>query len=277
MAELTNPDQWTRFYGTKVTFGRLNRWVNRSVIERELYDVMAESLPARPGTSVVEMGCANSDWLPYYWSDYGYSIYGIDYLEAGCRLAERKLEAAGCSEHRIFCGDFRDLHEKTGRQFDIVVSFGVIEHFEEPGELIATFRRYLRDGGLMITVCPNTAGHAMHLQKYVDKRIYDGHLRFGLDDLVEYHRHGGMETLRASHLGLMSLNNLDFSGYGRVGGLLKMLVKLVNGPLVALLYALKKLGLPLGDPRLSAALIVVARKPAAVDAKGVSGAQSDQS
>ena len=128
----------------------------------------------------------------------------------------------------------------------------------------------------MITVCPNTAGHAMHLQKYVDKRIYDGHLRFGLDDLVGYHRQGGMEPLRASHLGLMSLNNLDFSGYGRAGGLLKMLVKLVNGPLVALLYPLKKLGLPSGDPRLSAALIVVARKPAAAEATAA-GAGIDHS
>jgi SAM-dependent methyltransferase len=266
MADLTNPDQWTRFYGSKVSFGKLNRWVNRNIIERELYDVMSDVLPARPGASVIEMGCANSDWLPYYSSAYGYSIYGIDYLEQGCRLAQRKLEQSGCDDHRIFCGDFRDLHESIGQRFDLVVSFGVIEHFEDPGALIAAFRGYLREGGLMITVCPNTAGHAMQLQKHVDKRIYDGHLRFGLEELVKYHRQGGMEPIRANHLGLLSLNNLDFSGYGRAGGLMKMLVKLVNGPLVALLYGLKKLGLPAGDPRLSAALIVVARKPTAAAA-----------
>jgi hypothetical protein len=56
--------------------------------------------------------------------------------------------------------------------------------------------------------------------------------------------------------------------------LLKMLVKLVNGPIVALLYWLKKLGMPSGDPRLSAALIVVARKPAAADAAAAAAPRS---
>lgn len=263
MADLTRPEEWARFYGAKVSFGRLNRWVNRRIIERELYDQMAAVMPHGAGASLIEMGCANSDWLPYYWSTHGCSVYGIDYLEEGCRLAERKLEQSNCDTFSIFCGDFRELHETVGRRFDVLVSFGVIEHFEDPATLIAAFGGYLRENGLMITVCPNTAGFAMHMQKYVDKAVYDGHLRFDLEQLIDHHRRGGFEPVHASYLGFLSLNNLDFSGYRHTGSILKMLVKLTNGPLVAMCYVFQKLGLPAGNPRLYAAMMVAARKTAA--------------
>ena len=87
-------------------------------------------------------------------------------------------------------GDFRELQGEIGRRFDILVSFGVVEHFEDPASLIRAFGGHLREGGVMLTVCPNTAGAAMHLQKHVDKAVYDGHLRFDVDQLVDYGERG---------------------------------------------------------------------------------------
>jgi 2-polyprenyl-3-methyl-5-hydroxy-6-metoxy-1,4-benzoquinol methylase len=260
MTDLTKREEWARFYRAKTRFSGVNQWVNRNLIERELYDEMASVLDDSDSHSLIEMGCANSDWLPYFASKYNYPVAGIDYLQSGCRLAERKLEAEGHGGARIFCGDFRQLHDTAGRGYDVLVSFGVIEHFDEPGALLGEFAGYLRNGGLMITVCPNTAGHAMRLQKNIDRAVYDGHLRFDLDALVRYHEEGGMSVERARYIGFMSLNNLDFSGYKRLGIPLKMLVKLLNGPLVLGLYGLRRLGVPPGNPLLSGSMFVAARK-----------------
>src|SRR3954447_19350720 len=59
---------------------------------------------ARPGATPLEVGAANSIWLPYFARKYGYHVTGLDYSHNGCQLAEARLRSAGI-EGAIIEGD----------------------------------------------------------------------------------------------------------------------------------------------------------------------------
>jgi len=91
-----------------------------------------------------------------YSEKFGYSVYGVDFNEQGCLAAKSIL-----SDHNQFgniaCADF--LHFATGARgmFDIVVSFGFVEHFET-NEIVLAMNECLKPGGIVFAAVPNLQG-----------------------------------------------------------------------------------------------------------------------
>ena len=102
---------------------------------------------------ILEIGCAKGKQLIYFAREFGYDIYGVDYSLKGVELAEQNLNLAGVNGI-ILCEDiFRtSLKEES---FDIVYSMGLIEHFENPEEIIDIHIKLLKKGGTFIISMPN--------------------------------------------------------------------------------------------------------------------------
>ncbi len=71
------------------------------------------------------------------------------------------------------------------RPFDVIVCADVLEHLAEPERVLASVRRWLAPGGLLLVSVPNVANAAIRLSllagrfEYSDKGILDRtHLRF---------------------------------------------------------------------------------------------------
>ncbi len=260
MKGLTKKAQWHRYYKNKLCFDKIRRGINFRFFEKELLDIINRFIPKKK-LSLIEMGCGNSDWLPYLCSRYRCEVAGIDYLEDACHISRQKLSESSCSNYEIYCGDFAKLFDKIKKKFDFIVSFGVVEHFQTPGKILSIFSKYMIDNSLIVTVCPNTTGLSMALQKYIDREIYDGHYKFSLKEFIQYHKASGFEILYASYIGYMSFNNLDFSGHGKKGMILKALIKLMNWPVVYVAFLLKTMcGFRLQSKKLSGSMVVVAQK-----------------
>ncbi len=56
---------------------------------------------------VLEIGCANSIWLPFLAREAHADVAGVDFSERGCDLARQNLAAEGCGGS-IVCADFFD-------------------------------------------------------------------------------------------------------------------------------------------------------------------------
>jgi cyclopropane fatty-acyl-phospholipid synthase-like methyltransferase len=104
-------------------------------------------------TKLLEIGCARSAWLPYFAKEFGFKVYGVDYSELGCEQALQILSNEGM-EGEIVCSDFFSPPESMIGQFDVVVSFGVLEHFQDAQGCILAFSKYLKRNGIMITNIP---------------------------------------------------------------------------------------------------------------------------
>ena len=261
MKELSDKKRWEVFYKDKNLniFSLINSVVN-NFFKKELKKVFEDFIPHQGGLSLIELGCGNSDWLPYFCSKYRYEVYGVEYLNHACQLAEQKLKLNGCKSYQVYCGDFFELHKTIHFKFNILVSFGVVEHFDNLEYVIKISSYYLNKGGFIITVCPNTKGLAMSLQKYIDYKIYKSHKLFDLEYLIKCHKTNGYKIIFADYIEYESLNNLDFSNYGKIGKIVKMIIKLWNLPFVYTMFKLKKcFQLPLKN-QLSATMVVIAQK-----------------
>lgn len=173
---------------------------------------LAFSTVKTQGKKLLEIGCARSAWLPYFGKEFGFQIYGIDYSEIGCRQA-RQLLLREKIRGEIVCGDFFSPPESLIGKFDVVISFGVAEHFENPSLCLRAFTKFLKTGGLLITNIPNMLGLNGFLQKILNRSVFDIHIGLSRDDLAHAHRITGLRVISCnyflfSHFGMLNINNL---------------------------------------------------------------------
>lgn len=143
------------------------------------------------GKKIIEVGCGDSVYLPYFHKAFGLEITGIDYTDIGCKRAEQILSNAGV-KGTIIKADLFDLPENLLHQFDFVYSGGVIEHFEDTSHAIAQLKKLLKPGGYIITSIPNITGFNFFVLKYLNREVYDIHKIFSRQDFVQFHTSNGL-------------------------------------------------------------------------------------
>jgi SAM-dependent methyltransferase len=154
-----------------------------------------------PGIAVCEVGCADSIWVPYLIGR-GAEVTGLDYSEAGMRRLRESLLARGLSA-TLLGGDLLGEEPFVGRQFDVVYSLGLVEHFDSESRVVEALVRALRPGGILITVVPNLAGTWGALQRRLDRRVFDLHVVYRPADLDRIHAAAGLEAVaRAEYFGI---------------------------------------------------------------------------
>lgn len=150
----------------------LNHYIDRKF--HEFFCDTFRSIDTR-GKSLLEIGCGNSSWLPYFAREFGFCIWGLDYSEQGCEQERLKLAAEGVVGE-VVCADFFNPPALLLGAFDVVVSFGVVEHFDDTSACLAAFAKCLKPGGMLITNIPNMSGLIGKLQKLINRPVYDIHV-----------------------------------------------------------------------------------------------------
>lgn len=94
-------------------------------------------------TSVLDIGCG-AGLLTQFLSSYGHKVSGIDLSEKSLEIA-RKKDVQQKIDYRS--GNAAILPFKDG-QFDVVCAMDLLEHVENPEQVIAEASRVLKTGGL---------------------------------------------------------------------------------------------------------------------------------
>lgn len=225
----------------------------------ELTQLFKRHLPDGNGHRLLEMGCGGSKWLPWFAREMGYEVSGVDYSEGGCATARESL-AAFQVEGDIHCADFYHLSADFEKKFDVVSSFGVVEHFEPPTPLLKVFGNCLKPGGLLLTFVPNMAGLLGSLIKRLDRALYDTHVLFDLKQLGAYHEAAGLEVRFAAYTGWVDLQTAPVEKVGKLTGLIyKNVTYGVNRALLPAYRAFR--GFRPQSNWLCDSMMVVARRP----------------
>lgn len=200
----------------------------KNEINLRFHQLFSELLdPVRDaGKRLLEVGCARSIWLPYFATQHGLQVSGLDYSEEGCRQSEAVLAGAGV-QGEVSCADmFAPPPELIG-SFDFLVSFGVIEHFTDTAAAIAALSRFLKPGGVMITVIPNMKGTTGALQKLSDRAVFESHVALSPGDLRVAHEAMGLDVTSCDYF--MATNYYVVNALHQKGKLLFPIIRLVNG------------------------------------------------
>jgi len=120
----------------------------------------------RQGMRVVEIGFAPGKQLAYVAKTYGAIVTGVDYSVSGVEIAKNLFSVLGLSGD-LLCEDVFDMSIPMGT-FDFVYSVGVIEHFDDPRELVSKHIELLKPDGVCLILVPNYRGIYGTLQRYLD-------------------------------------------------------------------------------------------------------------
>lgn len=158
---------------------------------------------------LLEIGCGNSVWLPYFNQRFGFEVNGLDYSPQGCDSSKKILEREGIVGG-IYCEDFFNPSKELLGKYDVVVSLGVAEHFTDTTEAIKAFSKFLKPGGILVTEIPNLSSSLGFLQKTFNKEVYDIHVPLDKEELKKAHENAGLSVFLSRYVVGISLQvNLD--------------------------------------------------------------------
>jgi 2-polyprenyl-3-methyl-5-hydroxy-6-metoxy-1,4-benzoquinol methylase len=120
----------------------------------------------RPGLRYLEIGCAPGKILAWVGREVGVTVCGVDYSPTGADTARWLCAGLGVPAD-IRCEDATRTTFPP-RSFDLVFSCGLIEHFEDPSEMVAAHTELLAPGGLAVIAIPNYSGVYLELQQWCD-------------------------------------------------------------------------------------------------------------
>jgi len=144
-----------------------NRFVESmsSYDDHQIWDVLYRRHMPKPGASVVEIGSAPGEHLVRLSETFGLIPFGIEYSDEGVQVNRSLFKERGLDPDNVLAMDFfaDDCLDRYREHFDVVVSRGFIEHFDEPGKVIDRHLELLKPGGLLVVTIPNLRGlnHAL--------------------------------------------------------------------------------------------------------------------
>lgn len=146
----------------------IKEFLGEQVIERmSNYDdyllwevILKKHLPHLEQAKVLEIGSAPGEFLVQFTRKYGCIPYGVDYSEKGIEVNRKVFSANKLDPNNVIHADLfsPEFQEQFKGSFDVVVSRGFIEHFENVEEVIDKHKSLLKKGGYLIVSIPNVKG-----------------------------------------------------------------------------------------------------------------------
>ena len=120
----------------------------------------------RPGNRYLEIGCAPGKLLAWVASVLKAECTGLDYSETGIAKSRALFDALGLKAN-LYHIDFFN-HHLPSASFDVVSSFGFIEHFDDPVPVVQKHHDLVKPGGVALIAVPNYGGLYGSLQRWCD-------------------------------------------------------------------------------------------------------------
>lgn len=163
--EKTDKEFWEKFWAEV----RLPQTVDPAFKnDRVISGVLRDNLPAGAGKLAAEIGCAPGKWLVFLSREMGYQVEGYEYVQAAADVSRRNLAACGIpdGEWKINTADFLSV-EAPGK-YDVVISLGFVEHFEDFNDIFDRHLAMVRPGGNLVLGVPRFKGINLPLAAFVD-------------------------------------------------------------------------------------------------------------
>ena len=120
-----------------------------------------------------EVGCFPGTYLSIF-GELGYELYGIDLTPRVETDLPLWLKNRGYKVGKFFQADFLKYNDEN--KYDIVSSFGFIEHFINWDDILIKQARLVKEGGYLVVQIPNFRGFIQRtLHIFLDKENYNLH------------------------------------------------------------------------------------------------------
>jgi len=118
----------------------------------EQHPVLARFLSNAGGGDAIEIGCGTGSYMIYVNKEFGYRIDGLDYSD-NMEYVRANLLHNGIHDSELFNADFFDF--VPSRKYDLVLSGGFAEHFDDHELVVRQHAEWAKPGGLVVIIVPN--------------------------------------------------------------------------------------------------------------------------
>jgi 2-polyprenyl-3-methyl-5-hydroxy-6-metoxy-1,4-benzoquinol methylase len=143
-----------------------------------LWDVvLPKYVPRMNGAKALEIGSAPGEYIVQFSKNHGCEPHGLEYSEIGVEVNRRVFDKHGFNPDNVIHADFfsDEFANRYNGQFDVVVSKGFIEHFEDVPAVIDRHTNLLKPGGYLIVTVPNLRGGNKILAQLLDETAIPRH------------------------------------------------------------------------------------------------------
>ena len=186
---------------------------------------------------VVEIGSAPGKELVRLHEVFDLEPYGIEYSESGVKLNQRNFVENGINPENVIHADFlsEEIAKKYESSFDIVMSRGFIEHFDNPEEIVKKHINLLKKGGILIISIPNLRGFNYIMQRFFDNHVIQIH-NLNIMDKAEFEKLFDDERLSVSFCNYYGTLNFNLFAAKKktIGYFLLLFFKILQLPFNAL-------------------------------------------
>ena len=203
---LTDRTFWTQYWESKPDLAiPIDR---QYLFHQQLEEIIMREKPK----TAIELG-----GFPGYYTIFLKKYFGLestlfDYFMHP-KILNSVLEKNGLSEKDIRLVEADLFEYESPNQYDLVLSCGLIEHFEDTKDIIARHLKFLKPGGTLLITLPNFKSVNGWVQKKFDQENYLKHNISCMDPalLSSILRDLGMEVRKAGYWGRYSvwLENKD--------------------------------------------------------------------
>ncbi|MEM7393795.1 MAG: class I SAM-dependent methyltransferase, partial [Verrucomicrobiota bacterium] len=132
---------------------------------RDFHRLFQRVLEEEDAESLLEIGCYPGRFLWYFNQTFKLKVSGLEYIDWACQKSETLLRENGI-EAELIHGDLFEA-DMGGRTWDIVASFGFIEHFTDLDPVLRKHLDLLKPGGLLLLTFPNHTGFNGRLFRWI--------------------------------------------------------------------------------------------------------------
>ncbi len=181
-------------------------------VNQQLHKFFKNTLKEKKDFSFLEIGCANSIWPIYFHQYFNADVHGIDYSETGCVKSRELLEHYQIPA-KIYEADLFSPPSDLIQKFDLVASFGVVEHFEDTSNCLKSCAAFVKSGGLLLTLIPNIPSIIGSIQKHIDREVYDVHVPLTKNDIINAHKTAGLKLVCCDYFMSMNLSVVNSGAF----------------------------------------------------------------
>lgn len=198
MKRLTDKSLWEGLYYASQRPNEIAITGFRNFSDRQIYERLGQ-IPLA-GKEILEIGAGDSLWLPFLSKMYPASRFtGLDYSEVGCNMLLERARSQNV-DIEIVQADFFKPPRALLNKFDVAISFGVVEHFDDLTEVLCAIKAFVKPGGWLFTMIPNMLGVMGWLTKKFNKEVYEAHTPHNLASFIKGHENAELDVIKASYL-----------------------------------------------------------------------------
>lgn len=163
MNELTDKVYWEKYYSG----GEVQKSQIEAVVSEfdPFWDFLIKNNDVNPPKSIIEIGGYPGRYLAYLSNKYNLEPTSLDYNSDRFKIDE-VMKIFHISDYHVIQADiFNHVPEK---QYDIVISNGFVEHFEDYDTILDKHAKYLKPGGTLFVLVPNMRNYIKYYKKLVD-------------------------------------------------------------------------------------------------------------